>query len=99
MRYTFRWLRAGSWISFFLTMACSAFASSVFGAELPPQIAWNANFDSGDTDAATAVAVGPDGNPVVTGYSGLQGRSIWRTIKYSGARGEAFWNVIFDGGG
>jgi len=47
---------------------------------------------AGSDDGAGGVAVGPDGHPVVTGYS--FGGGVFRTIKYDKATWGELWNVI-----
>ena len=62
----------------------------IAGAQPPPTILWNVTLDrSGLNDLARGVAVGPDGNPVVTGISG----SDFSTVKYDGSTGAILWTA------
>jgi hypothetical protein len=66
-------------------------------------ILWNVTFNSGGSnmDIGIGVAVGADGNPVVTGVSCAPDFTLcnFRTIKYDGATGALLWNVTFNSGG
>jgi len=70
---------------------------------LTGSILWNVTFDSGggNNDEALDVAVGPDGHPVVTGFSCAPDSTAcdFRMIKYDGATGAVLWNVAFNSGG
>lgn len=60
-------------------------------------VLWNVTFDSGPggEDQAYGVAIGPDGNPVVAGFSG----NDVLVIKYDGTTGAVLWNVAPGAGG
>jgi outer membrane protein assembly factor BamB len=59
-------------------------------------ILWNVTFDGGTAfgDEASAVAVGPDCNPVVVGTVFFFSFSRAQTIKYDGATGQIIWNSV-----
>jgi len=62
-------------------------------------ILWNTVFDSGAGEEAKGVAVGLDGNPVVTGSVNPTGgvdADNFLTIKHHGSTGAILWNVTFD---
>jgi uncharacterized delta-60 repeat protein len=67
------------------------------GAGLP---LWTNRFDAGNGDEyADALAVDPDGNVIVIGYSGATGYPFaYATVKYSG-EGVALWTNFFTGPG
>jgi hypothetical protein len=60
-------------------------------------VLWSVTFDTGNIDAAGPIAVGPDGNPVVTGFSCLADFSGCGalTVKFSGATGAVLWSVMY----
>ncbi len=60
---------------------------------------WSSTYDGGvGHDYATAIAVGPDNNPVVTGYSLFTENSYdYYTIKLSRQDGSLIWNALYDG--
>ncbi len=44
-----------------------------------------------------AIAIGPDGNPVVTG-AGWNGANFdWKTVKFNAATGAVLWEALFNG--
>ena len=59
-------------------------------------ILWNVTFDGGTAfgDEASAVAVGPDGNPVVVGIAFFFSFGRPHIIKYDGATGQMIWNSV-----
>ena len=59
-------------------------------------VLWNATFDSGGHDEGVAIAVGPDGNPVVIGASCPPDFTECNalTIKLNGATGAVLWSAI-----
>ncbi|MBI3638040.1 MAG: PQQ-binding-like beta-propeller repeat protein [Candidatus Rokubacteria bacterium] len=78
------------------------FAASAGAGESPPVILWDSLFDGPATnDDSEAVAVGPDGGVVATGFScpaPTEFNCFSRTIKYDGATGVILWNVVFSSG-
>ena len=59
-------------------------------------ILWNVTFDGGTGfgDEASAVAVGPDGNPVVVGTAIFFSFSRPHTVKFNGATGQLIWDSV-----
>ena len=72
--------------------------ASVDAAEAPPSILWNTTFGLSADDEGQGVASGPDGHPVVAGFScpGDHSSCNGRVIKYGSATGSEHWNVVFD---
>ena len=58
---------------------------------------WTKVYDSGLADMAFAVSCGPDGNPVVAGYTFAGTGDIW-VRKYDGSDGSTIWTRTYDGG-
>lgn len=77
-------------------------------AALTGNVLWQTNqvpisdvaFDGGQP---TGVIVGPDNNPIVTGFMTVDGKIVTRTVKYeaAGASGNAvsIWDAVDDGNG
>ena len=62
-------------------------------------VTWQTTFDDGQNLNSFGIAVGPDGNPVVTGDTCTPERICdVRTIKFDGATGAVLWNVTFNSG-
>lgn len=62
-------------------------------------IIWDIIYDAAPGEFASAVAVGLDGNPVVTGRFDSENSIDLRTAKLESATGALLWSVSFDGGG
>jgi hypothetical protein len=67
-------------------------------------ILWNVTFNSGggNFDQVIAIAIGPDGHPVIAGSSSpsaFSSDSDFRTMKLDGMTGAVQWNVTFAGPG
>ena len=75
--------------------------SSRAWAEAPPTVLWSTSFNAGDYSNAWGVAQGPDGQPVVAGYSCAVGTSdcAVRAIKYDSTDGSVIWNVRYQSSG
>lgn len=61
-------------------------------------ILWNVLFDGDPDELAAAVAIGPDGNPIVTGSGQNSDFSDIRTAKFDGTTGALLWSVRFSSG-
>lgn len=74
---------------------------SAAAAENPPTQLWNVTFSNGGQNQSFGTAIGPDGNPVVTGVSTLVSGVDYkiRTVKLDAATGNILWNVTFDSDG
>ena len=70
---------------------------SIIKYDTDGHIVWDKQYDSGQDEAVTRIAVDASGSVYVTGTSGWAFAWNYRTIKYD-AGGNIVWNKMYDGG-